>query len=265
MQALRLKDNRDFLKNYASYIHKEWGGYYFAYDYFKSEYKKRKGMSLVDMQDLDNKLLVEIQRVYNFLDLMTSAADSDLTAISAIIDRWQADPSTETDRNIELSLRSVYRKICLCEDFFKLNHFAISKVCKKMEKLPLKEAETPVELSVETQELLAQFNRHKDRYLYLDGFKSGIYFYEVYYSALERIEATKQRCIDVYMLKFRRTYGQLAHYELLYIKNKDNNVQNVAYIGIKLGLAICVVRLLPLLHTLPLLIPPSNRSFSLFC
>ncbi len=72
--------------------------------------------------------------------------------------------------------------------------------------------------------------------------ESGIYFFETFTPAIDKIEDLKQRCIDVYSKKFRITYSQLASYELEFVKNKDRVYESTNFmLGLKIGLIVCLV------------------------
>lgn len=222
--------NRHFLANYRGYVNKEWAGYYFSYDFFKAEYKKLKGHDRLekDLEDLDNKLLAEIQRVHKFLALMVQSVGADIDSVATIVDKLEVSPTKsaeqadQIDRSVEISLRSLYEKINQCDEFFQLNHFVISKTTKKMEKL------------------LAQ--QEKGTVSVWGGYSSGRFFYDDFSSSGLQIQEIQRKCVDVYTVKFRKKYSQLAKYELKYAKNKDDDhKQTRFYIGAKLGLAIAVV------------------------
>lgn len=233
--------NRHFLANYRGYVNKEWAGYYFSYDFFKAEYKKLKGHDRLekDLEDLDNKLLAEIQRVHKFLALMVQSVGADIDSVATIVDKLEISPTKsaeqadQIDRSVEISLRSLYEKINQCDEFFQLNHFVISKTTKKMEKL------------------LAQ--QEKGTVSVWGGYSSGRFFYDDFSSSGPQIQEIQRKCVDVYTVKFRKKYSQLAKYELKYAKNKDDDhKQTRFYIGAKLGLAIAVVSPSPYTPICPL-------------
>eukprot|EP00981_Chlorochromonas_danica_P013650 scaffold6599_cov166-Ochromonas_danica.AAC.8 len=185
---------------------------------------------------MDEMLLEEIKRVHVFLLGMVNAIQHDLSSIANIIDDVPVVSANRTDHDIELSLRILYHKIHQCEDFFKLNHFAISKICKKFEKLPFEPVETsskaePTQPSDDTwDDQYGLRERRVSRCHLLKNFTSGEYFFYQFFSAGTLIDKAKEKCVDLYMTKFRRTYSPLAYYELEYIKNNDNNYTGTRFL-----------------------------------
>eukprot|EP01039_Chlorochromonas_danica_P003872 gene3872-4230_t len=316
-----------FLANYRGHVISEWTTYYFAYDTFKAKYKRLKNASYLDAAAMDDLLLEEIKRVHIFILGMIDAIQYDLSSIAEIIDDVPVVSAKNTDHDIELSLRILYHKIRQCEDFFKLNHFAISKICKKFEKLPFRPVETITTTKVDPFQPTSRPNsdcespqpgsrrtitttkvepfqpssrpnsdcespqpgsrrnsdcwaetfqsrsrrnsdcwaepfqtrsrrnsdcwddeyevrvreRRSSRCQLLLNFTSGEYFFYQFFSAGTLIDNAKEKCVDLYMTKFRRTYSPLAYYELEYIKNNDNNYTGTRFLtALKLGLIICM-------------------------
>lgn len=99
----------------------------------------------------------------------------------------------------------------------------------------------------------------------LKGWKetmSGSYFHEEFIQSKEVIDEMKKECVAIYTKKFRKTYSDLAPFELEYVKERDHtdNTTNL-FVGLKLGLIICVVSYLRLYKEFHLILSVNDRLF----
>ncbi len=71
---------------------------------------------------------------------------------------------------------------------------------------------------------------------------SGAYFYDEFIGCREVIDEMKNECVAIYTKKFRKTYNDLAVFELEYAKERDrvDKTTNL-FVGLKLGLIVCMV------------------------
>eukprot|EP01031_Cornospumella_fuschlensis_P040655 gene40655-49568_t len=263
--------NQTFLQNYRGYVVKAWAGYYFYYDHFKDQYQQLKhripAPADSDVRLFDQAVLHEIERVHRFLLSLLDSLAADLEAITSMIlenPPNQQDP--DADHNIEVSIRLVYQKINQTEEFYKLNFFAISKIAKKIDKLlAMTQPESmneqgaesthsdvaicsvPSNLEAATISLppldpVLSFKGHNKsdtaRWALLSG---GEYFYNGFVCSGDEIQKLRKQCIALYGQKFRRTFGHLSSYELVYVKNKDRDYKSTrVVVGIKFGLIACI-------------------------
>eukprot|EP01031_Cornospumella_fuschlensis_P034761 gene34761-42093_t len=262
--------NQAFLQNYRGYVVKAWAGYYFYYDHFKDQYQQLKhripAPAYSDVRLFDQAVLHEIERVHRFLLSLLDSLAADLDAITGmILENPPNQQDADADHNIEISIRLVYQKINQTEEFYKLNFFAISKIAKKIDKLL---AMTQCDLVAEKLDSLAPpmtqscldfpptvHREFSDKLLSSVADKmcnaldtplwallsGGDYFYNNFVRSEGAIQNLRKQCIALYGRKFRKTFGQLSAYELVYVKNKDRDYKSTRVaVGLKFGLIICL-------------------------
>ncbi len=72
--------------------------------------------------------------------------------------------------------------------------------------------------------------------------RCGRYFYKEFVTSKNVIEEIKDECVSLYAKKFRKSYTELATYELEYIKEKDHmNSSTKLFVGWKFGLIVSMV------------------------
>jgi hypothetical protein len=158
------------------------------------------------------------------------------------------------ERSIELSMRNIYLQIKQLEQFYHLNFYVISKISKKIDKLLKLEAKVMRSEKESSEQLLkygintleddvkdAIKNNKVLRPFWKDT-KTGRFFYKEFAASKKVIEELKDECVASYAKKFRKTYTNLATYELEYVKEKDRtNSWTKFFVGIKFGLIACMV------------------------
>jgi hypothetical protein len=161
-------------------------------------------------------------------------------------------PSTDSlfvDRSIELSIRNVFNRIQDLDKFYRLNFYCIRKISKKMDKL-LKLTKTSFlfrnqqdspEASIKGSDSTSKASDNKSIRNWMDT-PGGCYFNTDFVSNQHVIEELKKECVQLYTLKFRKTYPDLATFELEFVKEKDRiDHMTKILMGMKLGLFICMV------------------------
>jgi hypothetical protein len=72
---------------------------------------------------------------------------------------------------------------------------------------------------------------------------SGSFFYLKFIDKLNIIHHLKEKCVGIYSAHFRKSYGELAEFELRYVKNKEHYTADTKFIlGLKYGGIVCMVR-----------------------
>ncbi len=174
-------------------------------------------------------------------------------------DRKMTTEHSIRDRSLEMSLRNIYSRVKELEQFYHLNFYIIRKISKKIDKL-LK-AYYSDEKGIVTQDekgassngvqplaTTQQITKDSVQKQFLGRSKSwketkcGRYFCNEFVSSKRVIEELKDECIASYANKFRKSYTELATYELEYVKEKDHtNSSTKLYVGWKFGLIVCMV------------------------
>lgn len=219
--------NKNFLELYAPYIKPEWRFHYFAYDTMKAKYKSLKEKDHPDLMEFERHFFGEIQHVDWFLSVNIAELEANLNTIH---DLPQGDPKKKGDmeKTVEVFIRNIFDKCKQCEKFYKLNHYVICKIAKKFEKL------------IESGESKMDFTPWKD-------FPSNALFNRTFTGRIDEISAITAKCVNTYSDMFRQTYPSLAYGELEFVKNKEREgIRTRFYVGVKLGIALSMVRLLKL-------------------
>jgi hypothetical protein len=264
--------NWHFLQNYQPYVIAKWKNSYFAYDKFKDFYKhEKKNRHHFDIEHYEADFCDEIHRLYHFITGISHRIDEDLTTIENDIlncDGNKVFDEAQRDRNFIMSLRSLYEEIQNVEKFYHLNYYSIVKIGKKYDKLiklaakndrlgssekksskpSSKKADFIRQVSGRLKNIMSKKAKTRDtdeESLHVKSwrdFSSGSFFYDEFVSTLPALHLLKSRCITIYSKKFRKTYGEVAEYELKYVKIPDLNSGPVQFrLGLKFGVIFCMI------------------------
>jgi hypothetical protein len=262
--------NARFLAAYHHHVVHRWKSHYIAYDGLRSIYKDikcNKNGNGIEVFDLAIQL--EIQHMNEFIDSYLEELDDRLTAISADVDTLVAsrgrsnsnanvgseraetggkgkesdkgsekkkkkankdddddDELNAREKILDRMIREVYTDCKHVQSFLELNLFAIGKIAKKFRKLCPERSD------------ITNLSDGVDAWA---NYKSYIAYREAV-DKTDSIDAVASRCEEIYCTAFRTTYPELAHAELQFDKDKQQQMKkNRIGLGVKIGIILTLV------------------------
>lgn len=218
--------NATFLLLYQQYIKNSWKRQYFHYDALKAEYKLLKDADGEGLDHYEHIFYDEIYRVYSFLGEVLKDVEEDLDNLKDACKSSSDENNKKFNQAIELSVRDIYHRCKDCRVFYRLNKYVINKIVKKYEKL------------------IVKYNNAHGECGTWENYPSSKLFENKFLGTESKINEVTAKSVELYCSYFRQTHLDLAEDELEFVKNKtDVHKETKAYIGLKIGLIICLVSL----------------------
>lgn len=255
--------NLDFFNKYFEFIEPEYRSYYFKYDSLANLYDSLKKDENPNILPLEFELYAELSRLHALITTTLRQISLDIRAIelkqpdTALLTQSPANPlqqikkkkrkkkkkdknkerdKEDTESTLERILRSYYDRLQSLLHFYELNYYVIRKFAKKYEKIAQQtsSSESLMRISEECGESV--------EFSIWCRYPSYKFFTEKFVSQLSRIEAAKQKCIDLYASLFRQKYPSLAKEELKYVKTSDYERNDWMFqFGGKVGIILVLV------------------------
>lgn len=216
--------NTTFLLLYQQFIKNSWKRQYFHYDALKAEYKHLKSSNGEGIDLFELAFHDEISRVYVFLQELLKDIEEDLDNLMDACKSSSDESNKKFNQAIEISVRDIYHRCKDCKQFYKLNKFVINKIVKKYEKLIIK------------------YNETHGCGMAWENYPSNKLYEKKFIVVESKINEITTKSVELYCSYFRQTHMDLAEDELEFVKNKSNTSKYTQmYVGLKLGLIICMV------------------------
>ena len=220
-------DDASFPEVYSAYLVKDWKEHYISYQSLKDVCLQMKESANSDdlLAKFFGTFLIDLDRLQIFVRSMLQEINDDLATLQsdwdAVLDkdRFRIEERSGS-RSFERSIRTVYEKSNQSFSFYKLNHYLVLKLSKKIDKIiAFKNLETKLFYREEVAEQIRNFD-----------------------DCAAAINMRNEKIVKFYEICFRTSFAELARGELDYLKSvEDVSSSQRLFFGIKIGVIIVLI------------------------
>lgn len=237
--------NNVFLMEYRPHIVREWRHFYIHYDELTAVYKSLKARRDSGHFFFDDLLTANIKLADDFVFTQMGIIHTELETIErdwrGLSEAEKNNLVEQTEKTAERALRGLYVKTKNLRQYYQLNCFLIEKLSKKYDKILRKSRKD----DHSTHNFKDDFQVTSEDSFYKWSDTSSYAYYMQHMKPKDAaVSSLLQDCINTYTVIFRQTYPEMAAGELEFSKLKENETRNTkAYLGIKIGIVLSVVRI----------------------